>query len=107
MRELNKLMDTELPRRSDFVRHEYELGGQKLDGYIRDSLEVVKELYGRPEFANSLLFAPEKQYIIVDKGGKKIGRPAYSEMNTGSWWWDIQVRWNSNTYAEVDVLILL
>ncbi|KZV74632.1 hypothetical protein PENSPDRAFT_572729 [Peniophora sp. CONT] len=89
-RELNQLMDKELPPRPDFTRHTYELGKEKLEGYMRDSLEVLKELYGRPEFANSLIYAPEKQYKIVERNGVRVARRLYSDMHTGKWWWGIQ-----------------
>ena len=50
-------MDEELPPRSEFYRQAYEIGEEKLEGYFRDSLDVLKELYARPEFANSLIFS--------------------------------------------------
>ena len=82
-------MDEQLPPRPDFVRRTYELGGEKLDLYMRDSLEVVRDLFGRPEFATSMVFAPERRYTVVDDNEKDR---AYSDMHTGQWWWKQQVR---------------
>ena len=84
-------MDEELPPRTEFYRHNYELSGEKLEGYFRDSMAVLKELYGRPEFANSLVFAPEKQYKIKVKDGQKKAIRVHSDMHTGQWWCSIQV----------------
>lgn len=59
---------------------------------MRDSVAVLKELYGRPDFANSLIFAPEKHYNIILKEGRRVLQRAYSDMYTAQWWWGIQVR---------------
>lgn len=56
--------------------------------YMRNSFEVLRELYGRPEFARHLIFAPEQHFVIVGDGEE----PEVSDMHTGSWWWWIQVR---------------
>ena len=38
--------------------------------YMRNSLDVLKELFGRPTFVKDLMFAPEKHYIKRRKNGR-------------------------------------
>ena len=54
--------------------------------YMRDIIPVIRALFGNPEFASDLLLAPERHY----KDGNMTIR-CYSEMNTGKWWWSVQV----------------
>ena len=92
-RQLNILMDQLLPWRVRFTRRSYALGGEKLDMYMRNSLDVLKDLYGRPDFARDLIFAPEKHYLVVDgPNGSLKKRRTYHDMHTGTWWWGKQVR---------------
>jgi len=55
--------------------------------YFRNVIACVKALYGDPDFAQYLVFVPEKHY--VDDG--KIQR-MYHNMHMGKWWWSTQVR---------------
>ncbi|KAF8881923.1 hypothetical protein BD779DRAFT_1675255 [Infundibulicybe gibba] len=75
-RELNKIIDTELP---------VKIVGDVFDVYYRNPLECVRALFGDPEFAGDLLFKPERHYTSSDKADQ-----LYHEMNTGKWWWDTQ-----------------
>lgn len=81
-------MDNKLPSRPDFFRCTYTAGGEKHECYMRNSLEVLRELYGRPDFANDMMYAPEKRYGLVADGTEKR---MFSEMNTSRWWWNMQV----------------
>ena len=85
MAELNKIIDNHLPSRPKFVRKEVIVGGQAFDVYFRDVLECIRALYGNPEFAKTLVFAPERHYL--DSARTKR---AYHEMHTGDWWWEKQ-----------------
>lgn len=87
-RGLNNLMDAQLPPRPAFKRRTYLLGGERLEMYTRDPIEVLKELYGRPDFARHLVFAPEKHFIVEGDEEER----AYSDMHTGTWWWWMQAR---------------
>jgi hypothetical protein len=43
-------------------------------------------LYGDPELAEVMAYAPEQHYTGPDKKCQ-----VFSEMNTGKWWWNRQV----------------
>jgi hypothetical protein len=85
-RELNKIIDS-LPDRPKFHRQQLVLGDEVLDFYHRDILECVRALYGDPEFAPYLVFAPERHYADEDTTIRM-----FSDMHTGRWWWETQVR---------------
>lgn len=46
-------------------------------------MDCIRSLYGNPEFAPYLVFAPERHYSNGDR--------VYHDMYTGRWWWDTQV----------------
>ncbi|VDC05619.1 unnamed protein product [Peniophora sp. CBMAI 1063] len=87
-RDLHNVMDNALPARPAFTRRTYKLGSEELHLYMRNSLDIVKELFSRPEFATSLVFAPERHYVMVGE----VEERAYSDMHTGKWWWKMQLR---------------
>ncbi|KZV59232.1 hypothetical protein PENSPDRAFT_595854, partial [Peniophora sp. CONT] len=87
--QLDAIMDKELPPRPDFVRRTYTAGGEKHELYMRDSRQVLEELYGRPDFANDMIYTPEMQYVLVGEGEEDRVR---SDMQTSSWWWQMQTR---------------
>jgi len=83
--ELNKIIDTKLPStRPAFTKHEVLVAGETFEIYI---IECIKALYGDPQHAEYLSFAPERHYADADKT-KRL----YHEMQTGQWWWGTQVR---------------
>ena len=85
--ELNKIIDKKLPNGlPQFIREEVELGGQKYEFYHRDILQCVQVLYGDPELAECLAYAPEQHFTGPDKKSQ-----IFSEMNSGRWWWTRQV----------------
>ncbi|KAH8997704.1 hypothetical protein EDB86DRAFT_2803420 [Lactarius hatsudake] len=83
--ELNKIIDTELPGRPRFMCKDMTIAGYTLEFYFRDILECIRTLYGDPEFARDLVFAPERHYTNHERKCR-----VYSEMHTGDWWWAVQ-----------------
>lgn len=49
-------------------------------------MECIRALYGDPQHAQYLCFAPEQHYADADKTER-----LYHDMNSGSWWWSTQV----------------
>jgi hypothetical protein len=76
-----------LPSRPEFKRNEIQVAGEIFDVYYRDIIECIKALYGDPEFASQMVFAPEQHHIT--KGATPLR--VYHEMHTGKWWWQTQV----------------
>ena len=87
MNKLNTIIDLELPGQPPFQRKELVIGDERLEFYSRDVLECIRSLYGNPQFAQQLVFAPERHYTCQDRRSR-----IYNEMYTGDWWWSIQVR---------------
>jgi Plavaka transposase len=50
----------------------------------RDSLEVLKDLLGDVQLAESMCWAPQKHF-------NRARNRLYSELWSGDWWWTIQV----------------
>ncbi|GLB39850.1 putative protein Coprinopsis cinerea okayama7 130 [Lyophyllum shimeji] len=84
-KELNKLIDYELPGRPPFVRHEIMVGDEVCDVYFRDVIACITALFGNPDFAPYLAFAPERHYSDETKTVR-----LYHDMKTGKWWWTTQ-----------------
>ncbi|KAF7974189.1 hypothetical protein HWV62_13231 [Athelia sp. TMB] len=84
-RELNQIIDRELPSRPRFVRDEVTVAGETFDFYRRDILPCIEALYGDPDFAPHLKFAPERRYADPDHTIR-----VYHDMETGNWWWKTQ-----------------
>lgn len=88
VRELNKLIDEELPGMPRFQRHDLKIGGETVTMYSRDVVQCLHALYGDPEFTSHLIHKPERHY-------KRLGQQqvrVFHDMHTGSWWWGVQVR---------------
>jgi len=84
--ELNSIIDNELPSEIPFKRRQIEVDGEILDMYYRDIISCVKTLYSNPEFLPHMVYAPECHYTDEDMTVRM-----YGEMNTGKWWWRVQV----------------
>ncbi|KAG1722754.1 hypothetical protein EDB19DRAFT_1898159 [Suillus lakei] len=82
-RELNSIINKQLPGHPKFRREQIIVVGEPFDIYYRDVMECIKELYGDPDFADYLVFAPERHYTDDDKTVR-----LYSNMHTGTWWWN-------------------
>jgi hypothetical protein len=85
-RELNKIIDCELPGRPRFRREDVVVGGETFSMYSRNVLECIKALYGDADFAKHLRFKPERHYKYNDRSQR-----VYHDMFTGEWWWQVQV----------------
>ncbi len=60
---MNKIVDTLPNGRPAFMRQEIKLNGQNIDVYFRDIIECIRSLFGNPDFAQYLVFLPEKHYL--------------------------------------------
>ncbi|KAG2345891.1 hypothetical protein BDR05DRAFT_1012129 [Suillus weaverae] len=88
-RELNMLIDKELPTRPKFRREQIVVAGEAFDIFYRDVIECIKALYGDPDFADFLVFSPERHYTDDDETVR-----LFSDMHTGKWWWNTQKKLN-------------
>ncbi|KAG1844739.1 hypothetical protein C8R48DRAFT_617813 [Suillus tomentosus] len=102
-RELNHIIDSKIPaRRPRFRRQEILVAGEAFDVYFRDILQCVKALFGDPELAPHLVFAPERHYSNEDKTQR-----IYHDMYTGDWWWHTQKRLENEKPGATIIPILL
>ena len=62
------------------------IGGEAFDVYYRDIIACIRDLFGKPEFASSMKFSPERHYADEDETIR-----IYSDLHTGRWWWATQV----------------
>ncbi|KAN0103997.1 hypothetical protein V8E52_011427 [Russula decolorans] len=85
VKELNDLIDHKLPGRPSFRRKELIIGQERLEFYCRDVLECIRSLFGDPQYAEDLVFAPERHYTSRERKSR-----LYHEMYTCDWWWTIQ-----------------
>ena len=89
IKQLNKIVDGELlggPGRPSFQRKEVKVGDEELEFYCRDAVQSIQALYGDPQFADQLVFTPERHYTSHERSCR-----IYNEMHTGDWWWAVQV----------------
>ncbi|KAG1837634.1 hypothetical protein DFJ58DRAFT_718846 [Suillus subalutaceus] len=84
-RELNKIIDQELPGRLKFKREQIIIANEVFDVYYCDIIECINALFNDPNFADFLVFAPERHYADEDETVH-----LYHEMHTGKWWWNSQ-----------------
>ncbi|KAN0140483.1 hypothetical protein V8E53_001692 [Lactarius tabidus] len=66
------------------------IGEETLTFYFRDVMQCIRALYGDPEFACDLVFAPERCY-----------------MHTGDWWWAVQTSLESQKPGATVIPIIL
>lgn len=86
-RELNKIVDDNLASgRPRFTRREIIVAGEVFEIFYRDVIQCIRALYGDPEFAGLLVFAPEKHYADEAHTAR-----VYFDVHTGKWWWETQV----------------
>jgi len=67
------------------------MAGEAFDVYYRDILACIEDLFGKPEFASSMKFAPERHYADEDQTLR-----IYCDIHTGRWWWATQVGFRCN-----------
>lgn len=63
----------------------------------RNPVECVQELIGNPEFKQFMKYAPYRLFMNDDGTDQ-----CWDEMATGSWWWDIQVRYKGLYVSDAD-----
>ncbi|KAF8176925.1 hypothetical protein BJ912DRAFT_1024283 [Pholiota molesta] len=90
--ELNRVIDTKLPGRPQFHRHEVVMHGEAMEFYARDVMECLRALWGDPDFVGEMIFEPECHYADDDERIR-----LYHGMETGKWWWRIQKKVESTT----------
>ncbi|KAG2335638.1 hypothetical protein BDR05DRAFT_978923 [Suillus weaverae] len=84
---LNKIIDHELPTgHPKFKWEQVVVAGESIDVYYCDIIECIKSLYGDPDFARYLTFAPERHYTDEDQT-----ICLFHDMHTGKWWWNTQI----------------
>ena len=88
--ELNKLIDNHLPGRPPFQCHKIMVDEEVVEVYFCDILACICALFGDPDLAPYLVFAPEKHYADKEKQ-----EHMYHDMHTGKWWWSMQVSYHS------------
>ncbi|KAI0338542.1 hypothetical protein BDW22DRAFT_1409533 [Trametopsis cervina] len=83
VRELNHIIDSQLPaERPRFQRTQVMVAGEPHILYYRDIIECIRSLFGTSEFAQYLVFAPERHYTDETRTTR-----LYHDMHTGKWWW--------------------
>ena len=85
-KELNNIIDTNLPGHPQFQCKELSVNGEQMEFYYRDVIESIRGLYGDPQFAPHLVFAPERHYT-----SHECTKHMYNDMHTSNWWWKVQV----------------
>jgi hypothetical protein len=79
-------MIDKLPSRPKFRYEEVTLTGRTYPFFHRNILECIKALFGDIKFASAMIYVPEQHF--KDVGGQQR---LYHDMNTGKWWWKMQV----------------
>ncbi|EIN05577.1 hypothetical protein PUNSTDRAFT_74727 [Punctularia strigosozonata HHB-11173 SS5] len=101
-RELNRIVDEQLPGRPRFKHEQVVIDNQAFDLFSRDIIQCIKDLWGNPEFASILVFQPEKHYTDDTRTTQ-----LYHDMHTGQWWWNTQEQVeNDNPGATIVPIII-
>jgi hypothetical protein len=85
-KQLNDIIDKELPGRPPFETRSLVIGGETLELHFRNILACIRCIYSDPEFTQDLAVAPERHYADQEKTAR-----VFNEMYTGDWWWAVQV----------------
>jgi Plavaka transposase len=80
------MIDNELPGHPPFQCKEVTFNDKHLEFYYRDVMECIRAIYGDPQFAPDLVFAPEQHYTCPE-----CICHMYNEMYMANWWWKVQV----------------
>jgi hypothetical protein len=59
---------------------------EEVEIWVRDIIEVIRELIGNTLYGQKLVFVPRRVYLNGDQSQRQI-----DEMWTADWWWRIQV----------------
>ncbi|KAG2755608.1 hypothetical protein P692DRAFT_201836747 [Suillus brevipes Sb2] len=101
-RELNKIIDNELPGRPKFKHKQIVVTNEAFDVYFHNIIECIKALFSDPNFANFLVFAPECHYADKDET-----ICLYHEMHTGKWWWNSQKHLDNERPGATIILVII
>ncbi|KAH9040246.1 hypothetical protein EDB84DRAFT_1647334 [Lactarius hengduanensis] len=63
---------------------------------------MSRTLYGNPEFARDLVFAPECHYTDHEQTCR-----VYSEIHTGDWWWAVQTSLEAHQPGATVILVVI
>ena len=85
-KELNDIIDKALPGPPPFQCLNLNVDGEDLEFHCREIIPCIRSLFGNPDFANELIYAPERHYTDAERTCR-----VYNEMHTGNWWWSVQV----------------
>ncbi|KAH8979026.1 hypothetical protein EDB83DRAFT_2537413 [Lactarius deliciosus] len=100
--ELNDLVDSHHPGRPPFQRKEVLVGNEVCKVFYRDIIQCIRALFGDPDLAPYLIFAPKKHYINDERTERM-----YHDMHTGSWWWTTQATVEKVTLGATIVPVLV
>ncbi|KAG1743380.1 hypothetical protein EDB19DRAFT_1894677 [Suillus lakei] len=101
--ELNKIIDYELPTgHPKFKQEQVIVAGESFNVYYRNILECIKSLYGDPNFARYLTFAPEHHYTDKDQTVC-----LFHDMYTGKWWWNTQKKLDQHCLGGTIIPIII
>jgi hypothetical protein len=89
-------------RRPPFQIKKVTVGTEDLELYYRDIMQSIQALYGDPQLAEHLVFAPERHYTSHERTDR-----IYNEMHTGDWWWAVQVCEQNYNHLKVASNIVL
>ncbi|KAF8269868.1 hypothetical protein EI94DRAFT_1828626 [Lactarius quietus] len=101
-KELNYIIDQELPGRPPFKCHDMVVAGCTLQLYSRDILQCIRTLFGDPEYVRDMAFAPKCHYTDSQQTCR-----VYSEMYTGDWWWAVQTSLEAQRPGATVVLVII
>jgi len=87
VKQFNDFIDHRLPGRPTFQCKQIVIRQESLDFYYRDMLACIQSLFGDPQYAQDLAFAPERHFTSNERKSR-----LYHEMYIGDWWWTNQVR---------------
>ncbi|KAF8805410.1 hypothetical protein BYT27DRAFT_7224995 [Phlegmacium glaucopus] len=76
--------------------------GEVLEFYSCNIIECLHALWGDPDFADDLILKPERLYADED-----MTICIYHDMNTGRWWWDMQVQAATQSKNITIVLLII
>ncbi|KAF8257783.1 hypothetical protein EI94DRAFT_1918962 [Lactarius quietus] len=101
-KELNDIIDNQLPSTPTFKTHDVVIGGEDLQFHYRDLIPCIRALFANPEFAHDLICAPERHYTDSSRKHR-----IYNEMHTGDWWWSVQMALESHQPGATVIPIII
>ena len=66
-KELNDIIDKALPGPPPFQCINLSVGGENLEFHYREIIPSIRSLFGNPDFACHLIYAPERHYIDAER----------------------------------------